>query len=214
MRTTEQTGFPSIDKPWLKFYSEAVLNYQQDELTLYENLLRNNKDYPNDIALNYMGHRISFGELFESIDKTALAFKKAGVKEDDIVTIALPSIPEALFCVYALNKIGAIANMIHPLAGPQETINYVNEVRSRVVVIFDSAYSTLVDSFSQTSAELVVVASPADLLPVHLKAVYSIKVKKPHLDNQKFKSWKSFIADGKGEIIDTYKKDCHKTALI
>ena len=134
--TDRQTGYPSVDKPWLKFYSEDVLNYHQEDLTLYENLLKNNKDYPNDIALNYMGHRISFGELFESIDKTALAFKKAGVKKDDIVTIALPSIPEALFCVYALNKIGAIANMIHPLAGAQETINYVNEVQSRVVVIY------------------------------------------------------------------------------
>ena len=214
MERTEKTGFPSIDKPWLKFYSEEVLNYQQEELTLYENLLKNNKDYPNDIALNYMGHKISFGEFFESVDKTASAFIKAGVKEDDIVTIALPSIPEALYCVYALNKIGAVANMIHPLAGAQETSNYVNEVKSRVVVIFDSAYSTLVDGLSQTSAELIVVASPADLLPFTLKAAYSLKVKKPNLDNKRFKSWKTFISDGKGEKTDSYKKDCHKTALI
>ncbi len=208
------TGYPSVDKPWLKFYSEDVLNYHQEDLTLYENLLKNNKDYPNDIALNYMGHRISFGELFESIDKTALAFKKAGVKEEDIVTIALPSIPEALYCVYALNKLGAIANMIHPLAGAQETVNYVNEVRSRVVVIFDSAYSALADSFSKTSAELIVVASPADLLPFSLKVAYSLKVKKTNLDNKKYKSWKTFIAEGKGEKDNLYKKDCHKTALI
>ena len=75
----------------------------------------NNKDYPNDIAINYLGRKITYKDLLESIDKTAAAFIKAGVKEKEIVTVALPSIPEALYCVYALNKIGAVANMIHPL---------------------------------------------------------------------------------------------------
>ena len=64
--------------------------------------------------------------MFRNIDKAAAAFLNAGVKEKEIVTVALPSIPEAIYCVYALNKIGAIANMIHPLAGKSETAFYVN----------------------------------------------------------------------------------------
>ncbi|MCR5151285.1 MAG: acyl--CoA ligase [Clostridiales bacterium] len=212
--THGQTGYPSVDKPWLKFYSDNVINFQQEECTIYENLLKNNKDRPGDIALNYMGHKITYGELFESIDRTASAFINAGVKEGETVTIALPSIPEAIYCVYALNKIGAVANMIHPLAGVNETANYVNEVKSRVVVIFDSAYPSLKDCFPDTSAQLIIVASPADLLPFTLKAAYYLKANKPDLDNRKFKSWKMFISDGKGAKTDLYRKDCHKTALI
>ncbi len=118
---------------------------------------QNNKDYPSDIAINYLGRKITYGELFKNIDKTAAAFLKAGVKEKEIVTVALPSIPEALYCVYALNKIGAVANMIHPLAGTEETVNYINEVQSKVVVIFDGAYTALANDVGRTSAEKVIV---------------------------------------------------------
>ena len=139
---------------------------------------------------------------------------KAGVKENEIVTIALPSIPEALYCVYALNRIGAVANMIHPLAGKQETINYINEVQSRVVVIFDKAYETLAEGISESSAELVIVASPGDSLPFTLKTLYRLKVKRPKLDGTTFQSWKTFIDGGKGQNLPTFKKDCHSMALI
>ena len=102
------------------------------------------KDYPSDVAINYLGRKITYRELFENIDKTAAAFVKAGVKEKEIVTIALPSIPEALYCVYALNKIGAVANMIHPLAGKEETLYYLNEVKSKIAVIFENCTTSLI----------------------------------------------------------------------
>lgn len=215
MKTTHNmTGFPSIDKPWLKYYSDEIINAQVPERTLYENLVENNREYPKDVALNYMGRKITYEELFANIDKTCAAFLKAGVKAGEIVTVALPSMPEALYCVYALNKIGAVANMIHPLAGKDETIKYINEVRSRVAVVFDAAYDYLKESVNLISAELIIVASPGDLLPLPLKVAYSLKVKKPNLDNKTFKTWKTFIREGEGQIIGNYKKDCHSMALI
>lgn len=214
MRTAEQTGFPSIDKPWLKFYSEEVLNYTQEDCTIYENLLKSNKDYPNDIAINYLGRKITYRELFENIDKTEAAFLNAGVKENDIVTIALPSIPEVLYCVYALNKIGAVSNMIHPLAGKEETINYINEVKSRIVVIYDGAYDAIKGSVSETTAKKFIVASPGESLQLALKFAYSLKVKKPDLDEKTFISWKSFIKAGKGHVLSNFSKDCHSMAII
>ena len=144
----------------------------------------------------------------------AAAFIKAGVREKEIVTVALPSIPEALYCVYALNKIGAVANMIHPLAGSEETVNYIIEVQSRVVVIFDGAYEAIADSISKTSASLVIVASPADSLPFGLKLAYSLKVKSPKLDGKLFRTWKNFINEGKGVEVKTAIKDCKEMAII
>ncbi len=210
----ELTGYPSIDKPWLKYYSEEAINAPLPECSIYEYMYENNKDYPSDIAINYMGRKITYGELFESIDKTAAAFIKAGVKEKEIVTVALPSIPEALYCVYALNKIGAVANMIHPLAGKEEALNYFNEVQSRIAVIFDVAYDAIADDIGNTSVEKVIVASPADSLPVVLKIAYWLKVKKPSLDGNIFQSWKSFIQDGKRTTVKEVKKDCHEMAII
>lgn len=123
IQTEGLSGFPSVDKPWLKYYSKEAIRAQLPECTIYEYLVENNKDYPSDIAINYLGRKITYKELFDNIDKAAAAFLKAGVKEKEIVTIALPSIPEALYCVYALNKIGAVANMIHPLPGKEEMLN-------------------------------------------------------------------------------------------
>ncbi len=176
-------------------------------------MLENNKNYPADIAINYLGRKITYKELFENIDKTASAFIKVGVKEKEIVTLALPSIPEALYCVYALNKIGAVANMIHPLAGKEETLNYLNEVKSRVAVIFDGAYTTIADAMDKTSVERVIVASPSDSLPLALKIAYNLKVKKPQL-NGKFIGWKDFIQAGQGIAANDVKKDCHEMAII
>ena len=208
------TGYPSIDKPWLKYYSEEVINAPLPECTIYEYMVQNNKDYPSDIAIIYLGRKITYRELFENIDKTTAAFLKAGVKEKEIVTVALPSIPEAIYCVYALNKIGAVANMIHPLAGKEETLNYFNEVQSRIAVIFDGAYGALANDINKTSLEKVIVASVADSLPSALKIAYRLKEKQPALDEKVFASWKAFIQEGRGTIVTAVKKDCHEMAII
>ena len=107
-QTGELTGYPSIDKPWLKYYSEEAINTPVPECSIYEYMLENNKDYPADSAILYLRRKITYKELFENIDRVAASFLKVGVKEKEIVTVALPSIPEALYCIYALNKIGAV----------------------------------------------------------------------------------------------------------
>ena len=208
------TGYPSIDKPWLKYYSEEAINAPLPECTIYEYLMENNRDYPDDIALLYLGRKIKYGELFRQIDRTADAFSALGVKPGEIVTVALPSIPEALYCVYALNKIGAVANMIHPLAGKEETLFYFNEVQSRIAVIFDGAYAAIADDIGKSSVEKVIVASPADSLPVALRVAYKLKVKAPFLDGKVFQSWKAFIREGKNTPVKAVKKDCHEMAII
>ena len=210
----QTTAYPSIDKPWRKYYSEDAINSPLPECTIYEYMLQNNKDYPSDTAIVYLGRKITYRELLENIDKTAAAFLKAGVKENEIVTVALPSIPEALYCVYALNKIGAVANMIHPLPGKDEMLFYLNEVQSRIAVIFDGAYASIVDDIEKSSVEKVIVASPADSLPVALKVAYKLKVKTPDFDGKVFLSWKAFIRGGKRTEVKAAKKDCQEMAII
>ena len=214
LQTDRQTGYPSVDKPWLKYYSEETQNAPLPECTIYEYLVQNNRDYLSDIAILYLGRKITYKELFDNIDKTAAAFLKVGVKEKEIVTVALPSIPEALYCVYALNKIGAVANMIHPLAGKEETLNYLNEVKSKVAVIFDGAYDTIVKDIDKSSVEKLIVASPADSLPVTLKLAYKLKVKRPRFDGKRIIEWKKFIQEGRGITARAVKKDCHEMAII
>ena len=213
MKDRQVTGYPSIDRPWLKYYSEEAIKGELPECSIYEYMYENNKDYPKDIALNYYGRKITYAELFVNIDKTAKAFQAIGVKEGEIVTVALPSIPEALYVVYALNKIGAVANMIHLLAGKNEIIGYLNEVKCRVAIIFDKTMDILGDGIKETLVEQAVVVTAASSLPFGLKLAYSLKSKSPVCKGV-YRKWEDFIKGGENTGLKPYKKDCHAMAII
>ena len=88
-----QTGYPSIDKPWLKYYPEDAINDKISECTMYEYIRNNNKDHLDDDTILYFGRRFKYREVFAKIDQTAAAFIELGVKKGDIVTIQSLSIP-------------------------------------------------------------------------------------------------------------------------
>ena len=209
------TGFPSIDKPWLKYYSEEAINAPVPECTIYEYLMENNRDFPDDIAILYLGRKIKYGELFRQIDRTAAAFSALGVKPGEIVTVALPSIPEALYVVYALNKLGAVANMIHPLAGEREIVNYLNEVASRVAVLYEGSYKIVKNSLRETTVETTVVVSAGESLPFGLRMIFFLKNPRIKLPKEKgLMSWPDFIRSRVRTALPTYKKDPNTLALI
>ncbi len=211
----ELTGYPSIDKPWLKYYTKEAIDSSLPECTIYEYMLENNKDYPDDIAINYYGHKITYRELFENIDATSKGFATLGIAQGDIVTVALPSIPEALYCVYALNKIGAVANMIHPLAGETEILHYLNEVESTVAVLFDRTYEIIGHSIEKTHVRHAIIVSAVDSLPSGIKLLYILKhnpLKFPA--NLLCFSWKQFVKAGSNTMLPVVKKDPAKMAII
>ena len=88
LMTDRQTGYPSVDRPWLKYYSEEAINTSVPECTVYEYLWASNKDYLDRVALRYFDKKITFGEMFENIEKAARAFTAIGVKKGDIIIMA------------------------------------------------------------------------------------------------------------------------------
>lgn len=215
MAEKELTGYPSIDKPWLKYYSEETIHAPVPDCTIYEYLMRNNKEFPKDIAILYLGRIITYRELFQKIDETAAAFAALGVKPGEIVTVALPSIPEALYVVYALNKLGAVANMIHPLAGEQEMVNFLNEVESRVTVLYEGSYAIVKNRLEETAVEHAVVVSAGESLPLGIKQLFILKNPRAKLPaGARLQSWPAFIRGGRGVAVTAFAKDPQTLALI
>ena len=215
MEEKKLTGYPSIDKPWLKYYSEEAINAHLPECTIYEYMYENNKDFPHDIALQYMGAKITYGNLLAHINECVKSLTALGVNQGDIVTIALPSIPEVLYTLYAVNKMGAVANMIHPLAGEKEIIHYLNEVNSSVTILFEGTYAIIKDSINTTAVKKAVVVSAGDSLPFGIKQLYMLKNKLPKFAvNDMFMNWKQFMAVGKGITAIDVKKDASTVAVI
>lgn len=168
------TGYPSIDKPWLKYYSEEALEKELPQCTVYELLWQSNKKYFDNIALSYLGTEISFKDLFANIEKTAKAFAALGVKEGDIVVMVTVTTPETVYALYALNRLGAIPNMVDPRTSADGMKEYIKEVKAKYVLILDVVYDKAIQIIEDTSVEHVIVTSPANSLSIIKKKLYNL----------------------------------------
>ena len=202
----ELTGFPSIDKPWLRYYRDEALKMEMPRCTAYDYLWKSNKDYLNNIALNYFGRKIYFAELFESIEKVAAAYQRIGVKPGDIVVFTTVTTPETIYSFYALSHIGAIANMVDPRTSDEGIRDYITETESKIIVTLDVAYPKIKEAIKGTGIEKVIVVSPSDSLGRVLKTLYKVKNRTVKI-NEDHIYWKDFVA-GTSEIEDVpYEED-------
>lgn len=131
------TGFPSIDKPWLKYYPEEAICAPLPECMIYEYLWQCNREHLNDNALYYFGKSIDYKTLFSKITQAAKGFYTLGVRAGEIVTVFSTNTPGTVYCLYALNYIGAIANMEYVTESEKEAIEAVEACKSHIVVILD-----------------------------------------------------------------------------
>ncbi len=107
------------------------------KISIIENIYNRNKKHLGKTALIYMERKITYDEFFRNINMCAKSFEKLGVKKGDIVTLLPINTPEFLYCYYALNMIGAIANSIHPLSSERDIKNYLTEVNQDFVICSD-----------------------------------------------------------------------------
>jgi long-chain acyl-CoA synthetase len=110
---------------------------------MYEVVANTAKKYPSNIAFSYYGNKVTYKSFIKKIDEAACAFIRMGVRKGDYVTIAMPNTPEALTCFYALNKLGAVCNMMHPLSSEEEFKYGINLVKSKYLMVADIAYQKI-----------------------------------------------------------------------
>lgn len=187
------TGYPSIDKPWLKYYSESQQSWDIPENSCFDNMYECNKNHLDDIAISYYGNNISYRNLFTQIEHTTQAFIKIGVQENDIVSFFCVDTPEFIYAFYALNKLGAVSNMIDPRNSAVACKKYITEVKSKYIVCLDVCLSILKESISDLDVEKVIVISPNDSLPFIAKTVQAVLHKQVVCDDDRCIKWKDFI---------------------
>ncbi len=151
------------NKPWLEYYSREERSIKFTTKSVYDYMIDEVGDDKDYICLNYFGHRISYNEFFYHINICAKALREYGVREGDIVTICMPNMPEALMAFYACNKIGAIADMVHPLSSPEQVLHYLKDSRSRILFLVDFDYEKYKDIIPQTLVYKTVLVSPKNL---------------------------------------------------
>ncbi len=195
----ELTGFPSIDKPWLKYYSAEDLDIRIPDGSMYDNLYRYAVKYENYTALEYLGIKITYDELLARIGKCANALKVLGAKQGDIISVCLPNIPEAVYLIYAINGIGAVANMLDVRCGVPTLEAAIKEANSEILICLDSISDKFVNTKENTNVKTVVAVSPIDSFNSLIKWLIRFKDNSLHQSiPDGFITWKQFWGKSKG----------------
>lgn len=186
---------------WANYYTKTPKEIKYDNGSLIDAVLLSASMYPNNIAIEYYNTQISYVEFVNKIKKCARSLKRIGVEEDDRVTICMPNTPEAVIMFYAINMVGAVANMIHPLSSENEINFYLNKAKSKVILTIDLCYPKVMNAIKDTKVKHVVVSSATKSMGFVVDTFYYLfKGRKNDKSMKKNKeivlSWRQFIKNG------------------
>lgn len=186
--------------PWISHYGDVPFHLEYPKDSMSEVVLATAEKYPSLPALSYMGRIIPYSLLEKNIKITAKAFASIGIKEGDKVTVCLPNIPQAIYCLYALNHIGAIASMIHPLSAESEIEFYLRTAGSKCAITLDQFYPKFEEVMKKYPLEKLIIASAGSELGTVKKVAFSLMNlgKTPKLPkNDTVMKYNEFFALGK-----------------
>lgn len=193
----ELTGYPSIDKPWLKYYPASAVEAEIPKKTAYQFIYEKHSNNRQAIALEYLGIKISYGKVFDMIDIIACSFISMGVKKGDIVTFALPTMPEMVYIFYALNRIGAVSNAIDPRLQEPEILKTLKETNSKILVALDMCLPEIAHLQKTVNLSYIVTLTPVESLPMPVRILNSFKNRRIKNKDPRFLNWKEFLKIGK-----------------
>ena len=160
--------------PWVKNLGDIPAHLDYFQGSMYDMLKSVADKYPNNIAMDFMGRSTTYRQLLEHVERCAKALKTIGIRENDCVTIAMPNCPKAIAMFYAINMVGGIANMVHPLSSEKEIEFYLNESNSVTVITLDQFYHKIEAIRNNTNIVNVIIASIRDELSQPLKTGYML----------------------------------------
>ncbi len=207
--------------PWEPWMGSVPMHLDYFQGTMFEAVEKIARQYPENIAFDFMGTPTGYPEMIREIERCARALKALDIKEGDKVTIAMPNCPQAIFLFYGVNRIGAIANMIHPLSAEKEIEFYLNVSESETAITLNQFYPKFARVLPNTGVKHLIIADIADALSPVLKVGFAVKnvidpiskalkkhtkpqfIKKVSRNADKVLLWKDFLA-GAGKVTGDY----------
>ena len=186
--------------PWINNLGDVPATLDYFGGSMYEAVEKIAQKYPEYIAYDFMGRSTTYKKFVEQINLCARALKAIGIREGDKITICMPNCPQTVIMFYAVNLVGGIANMVHPLSSEKEIEFYLKESGSICALTLDQFYHKFeavrqhVDSLNN-----VIIASIKDELSKPIKVGYMLtegrKIQKIPADAPIIR-WKEFFSMG------------------
>ena len=182
--------------PWENQMGDIPMHLEYYECSMIDRVMQVAEMYPDQVAFDFMRRPTTYRQMVREIERCAKALKTIGVRENDKVTIAMPNCPQAIYMFYAVNMVGAVANMIHPLSAEKEIEFYLNESGSVTAITLDQFYHKFENIRANTKVVNIIIASVKDALSRPLRAGYMLtegrKIQKIPKDAPVIR-WKEFM---------------------
>lgn len=197
-------------KPWFKYYGDMPENINYFQGSLYDYLSDTASRNENRIAIRFYEKDITYRKFMKMIDKIAYSLKQFKVVENECVTICMPNSPESLALIYAVNKIGAIANIVHPLSTTQDIERALKETNSDTLFCADVSMPKAKDIKVKHFVMVPTSTSLVGIKKIFYNVKFSINMKLS--DNQM--SWQEFINNGIDENCYVKRSGNDPAAII
>ena len=204
--------------PWKNSTGGIPLYLDYFDGTMFEKIKDISNTYPRNIAFDFMGMSTNYAIFVRQIEKCARSLRMMGVRENDKVTIAMPNCPQAVIMFYAVNLVGGVSNMVHPLSSEEELVYYINNVKSETLLTLDQFYGKIEAIRSRTTLKNVIIARIKDALSKPLKYGYMLtegrKIKKIPSDAPVI-MWNDFMILGNTKFYQSIvKRNSEDPAVI
>ena len=172
---THGTGVDPAAKPWLAQYEPGVpasIDYPDVALPqLLADAVARHADRP---ALVYFGRTMTYRELDRAAAQFANRLRQFGLRQGDRVLVILPNCPQFLICHFGILRAGGVVAAISPLLVQREVEELARDAGAKIVVVLDRFYEKVADLHRRGEVERVIVASPDEYLPLHLRLLYPL----------------------------------------
>lgn len=197
------------EKPWLKYYGDVPESLNYFNGSMYDYLKDTVSKNEKRSAYSFYGNEVTFKSFMKKIDKVASALKEFNIVENECVTICMPNTPESFALIYAINKIGAICNIIHPLSSTSDIERALKETNSSIIFCSDVA----MPKARHIKVKHFIMVPTSESLGKFLKTLYNIKSSLNMKLEEGMLTWHEFLNYGVSE--DTYvKRDPNSPAAI
>ena len=191
----------AVKTPWIKHLGEVPAHLTYFSGSMYEAVEQIAAQYPRLTALDFMGKRTSYPALCRAVTRCARALSAIGVQQGDRVTICMPNCPQAVVMFYAVNLVGGISNMVHPLSGEKEIEFYLRDSQSVCAITLDQFYEKFAAIRAQTPAlKHLIVTGVGDAMHLPMRVGYALTQgrKLPKLPKDApILRWRTFLKMGK-----------------
>lgn len=133
-----------VDRPWVASYPPLVpASYPYPDVPLTRLLDDAAKDFPDSVAIDFLGRTLTYRRLLDQVDRFATALQALGVAKGDRVGIALPNSPQHVVALFATLRVGAIAVELDLSLDERGLAARINDAGCRVLVVLDPVYAKI-----------------------------------------------------------------------